>query len=88
VDQQVVAVEDRVVAGTKDASVVDGHQRRAASGDDVEAFMCASAVPGGAEFADGPTGPVRPLNREDVAIEGRGAVVVGDPRRGRYSQNR
>jgi len=86
--QQVVAVEDRVIAGAQDAPVADGHQRRAAGGDDVEAFVGAAAIAGSAEFADGPAGSVGPLNREDVAVEGRGAVIRGDPRRGWYRQNR
>jgi hypothetical protein len=52
VDQQVVAVEDRVVAGPEDAAVADRDQRRLAGGDDVEALVGAAAVAAGAELAD------------------------------------
>lgn len=74
VDQQVVAVEDPVVAAAQHAARDRGHERRAAGGDDVEAFMAAAAVAGSAEFADRAAGPVRPLDREDVGVELSGAV--------------
>ena len=74
VDQQVVAVEDRVIAAAQDLAVADGYQRGAAGGDDVEALVGAPAVAGGAEFADRAAAAVRALNREDVAEIGEAAV--------------
>jgi hypothetical protein len=50
--------------------------------------MDATAVAGGAEFADWAAGAVGPLDREDVPVIGGGAVFVDDPGRGRYCQNR
>ena len=78
VDQQVVAVEDRVVAAAQDAAVADGHQRRVAGGDDIEALVSAAAAAGGAEFADVAAGAVRALDREDVVVIGDGAVTGRD----------
>ena len=85
VDQQVVAVEDRVVAGAQHPAVAHRDQRRAAGGDDVEALVGAAAAARRAEFADRAAGPVRALDREDVAVEGDAAVAAGDlrPRPGR-----
>lgn len=57
-DQQVVAVEDRVVAGPQDAAASDGDQRCVAGGDDVEALVGTTAVARGAEFADRAAGSV------------------------------
>jgi len=74
VDQQIVAVEDRVVAGAQDPAVADGYERRAAGGDDVEALVGAAAAAGGTEFANCAAGAVRALDREDVAIEGETTV--------------
>ena len=75
VDQQVVAVEDRVVAGPQYPAASHRDQRGAACGDDVEAFMGAAAAAGSAEFADRATGAaVGPLDREDVAVVAEAAV--------------
>jgi hypothetical protein len=74
VDQQVVAVEDRVIAGTQDLAVADRYQRRVAGRDDVEALVGAAAVAGGAEFADRAAGAVRALDREDMTVGGEAAV--------------
>ena len=41
---------------------------------------------GGAELADGAAGPVRALNREDVAVVGDAADGAGDAGRGRRGQ--
>lgn len=87
VDQEVVAVEDRVVAGPQHLAVADRDQRRAAGGDDVEALVGAAAVAGGAEFADRAAGAVRALDGEDVAVVGGGAVAVCDSGRGRDCKN-
>jgi hypothetical protein len=74
VDQEVVTVEDRVVAGAQNAAVADGDERRAAGGDDVEALVGAAAAAGGAEFSDRAAGAVRAQDGEDVAVVGGGAV--------------
>ena len=88
VDQKVVAVEDRVVAGSQDPAVADGYQRRAAGGDDVEALVGAAAAAGGTEFTDRAAGAVRSLDREDVVEIGDGAVGGGDMGRGWSGRNR
>jgi hypothetical protein len=74
VDQQVVAVEDRVIAAPQHLAVADRYQRRVAGGEDVETLMGAAAAAGGAEFADRAAGAVRALDREDVAVVGEAAV--------------
>jgi hypothetical protein len=76
VDQQVVAVEDRVIADPQNAAGRRGDKGRAAGGDDVEAFVGAAAVAGGAELADRAAGPVRAIDREDVVVE-RSRAVAG-----------
>jgi hypothetical protein len=86
VDQQVVAVEDGVVAGPQDPAIGDRDQLGPAGGDDVEALVDAAAAAGCAEFADGATGSVRALDREDVAVVGDGADRAGDAGRGRGGQ--
>ncbi len=68
-DQQVVAVEDRVIARAQDAAGRDRDQGRPAGGDDVEAFVGAAAVAGSSEFTDRATSPVRPIDREDMSEE-------------------
>jgi hypothetical protein len=78
VDQQVVAVEDRVVAGSQDQAVANGDQFGPAGGDDVEALVGAAARARGAEFADRPTAAVRPLDRKDVGVVGGGPIGAGD----------
>jgi hypothetical protein len=82
VDQQVVAVEDRVVAGPEDAAVADRDQLGAAGGDDVEALVGAAAAARSAELADVATGPVRPLDGEDMTVVGDAAGRAGDAGRG------
>lgn len=74
VDQQVVAVEDRVIAGPQHLAAPDRYQRRVAGGDDVKALVGAAAAAGGAEFADRAAGAVGALDREDVAEVGKAAV--------------
>jgi len=74
VDQQVVAVEDRVIAAAQDLAGADRDQRGAAGGEDVEALVGAPAAARGAEFADRAAAAVRALNREDVAEIGEAAV--------------
>lgn len=88
VDQQVVAVEDRVIAGSQNLAVANRDQFGAAGGDDVEAFVRAPARAGRAEGADEAAGPVRPLDREDVAVVGGAAVGTGDLRRCRRGERR
>jgi hypothetical protein len=86
VNQQVVAVEDRVVAGPENAAVADGDQLGLAGGDDVEALVGAAAVTAGAEFADRAADPVWALDREDVTVIGNAADGTGDASRGRNGQ--
>ncbi len=74
VDQQVVAVEDRVVAGSQDLAAADRDQRRIAGGDDVKALVGAPTAARGAEFADRAAAAVGALDREDVAVVGGAAV--------------
>jgi hypothetical protein len=88
VDQEVVAVEDWVIAGSQDLAVPHRHERRAAGGNDVKALMGAATVAGGAEFADRAASAVRALDGEDVAEIGDAAVGGGDSGRGRSGRNR
>jgi hypothetical protein len=81
VNQEVVAVEHRVVASSQDPAVAHGDQRCAAGGDDVKAFVSATAAARCAEFPDVATGSVRSLNREDVTVVLSAAVVEDDPSR-------
>jgi hypothetical protein len=73
VDQQVVAIEDRVESTPQDPPAADRDEPRPAGGDDVEPFMRPPAVAGGAEFADRPPRPVRAEDGEDVAAVGDAA---------------
>ena len=79
VDQQVVAVEDRVIARAQHAAGRDCDQGRAAGSDDVEAFVGTAAAARRTEFADRATRPVRPLGREDMGIELGPAGSRGNP---------
>jgi hypothetical protein len=88
VDQDVVAVEDRVVAGPQDAAAADRDQLGAAGGDDVEPFVDAPTVAGRVIFTDRPTFAVRALDREDVAEIGDATVTAGDASRGRSGQDK
>jgi hypothetical protein len=67
VDQEVVAVEDRVESAPQDPPGPDRDEPRPARGNDVKAFVGATAVARRAEFADRAARPVRTKNREDVA---------------------
>jgi hypothetical protein len=86
VDQQVVAVEDRVVGRAQDAAVGDRDQLGPAGGDDVESLVGATAATGGAEFTDGTANAVRALDREDVAVVGDGTDRARDAGGGRSGQ--
>ena len=74
VDQQVVAIEHGVIAGAQDPPRRRGEQRRVAGGDDVEAFVAAAAAARCPELADEAAGTVRSVDRENVVVEGDGAV--------------
>ena len=66
VDQQVVAVEDRVVAGAPDPAAAHRDQRRPAGGDDVKALVGAPAAARRPELADrtpGRSAALRPGRR-------------------------
>jgi hypothetical protein len=86
VDQQEVAVEDGVIARAQHAAGRDSDQGRTARGDDVEAFVGAASTARRAEFADGTPRPVRPRDREDVGVERRCAVALGDSGRRRRDE--
>lgn len=77
VDQEVVAVEDRVVATAQNAAGCNGNQRSAAGGDDVEAFVDPAAAARSAEFTDVAARPVRSLDREGVVEEGSAPAWLG-----------
>jgi hypothetical protein len=84
VDQQIVAVEDRVIARAQHATRHRRDQGRPAGGDDVEAFVGAAAVARRAELADRSARPVRAVDREDVVEElGRAIAAGGTGSRGR-----
>ena len=72
VDQEVIAVEDRVEPPSQDPAAADRHQPGPTSGDDVEPFVGPPAAARSAELADRAPRPVRPENGEDMA-------AVGDP---------
>jgi len=74
VDQQVVAIENRVIAALEYLAVTDRDQRRIAGGDDVKALVGAAAVAESTEFSDRAAGAVRALNGKDVAVGGGAAV--------------
>lgn len=78
VDFQIVAVEDRVVAGAKHLAGGGGDQFGPAGGEDIEAFVDAAAVARGGELADRTAFAVRALDREDVGVEGLGPIGAGD----------
>jgi hypothetical protein len=88
VDQQVVAVEDWVVAAAQDAAAPDRYQGRVAGSNDIEALVGPTAAAGGAEFADVAAGAVGALDREDVVVIGDGAVAGGGASRGRCGEGR
>jgi hypothetical protein len=86
VDQQVVAIQDRVVAGAQHAAGDRREERRAAGGDDVEARVGAAAAARNPELADVAARPVRAGDREDVGAE-LGGPVTGDPGRRRCGES-
>ena len=88
VEQQVVAVEDRVIAGPQHRAVAHRDQRSAAGGDDVEAFMPAATAARRAELTDVSPSAVRALNGEDVVEVGEAAVAGGDASGGRCGDGR
>jgi len=79
VDQQVVAVENRVVAAAENPPRRRGDEWRAAGGYDIEAFVDAAAAAGSAELADRAARPVRSLDREDMVMEPGRAISTGGP---------
>lgn len=83
VDQQVVAVENRVKAGTQHPTRRRGKERRTAGSDDVEALVGAPPAARDAELADVATGPVRSSDGEGVGAELGGAIAGGADRRWR-----
>ena len=74
VDQQVVAVKDRVIAAAQHLAVADRYQGRAAGSDDVKALVGTAAAAGSAELADRTAGAVRSLDGKDVTVEGEATV--------------
>lgn len=77
VSQQIVAVEDGVEARAQDPAAADGDEGSAAGGDDVEAFVPATAAARRAELADVAAAAVRSRDREDVVVVGEAAVGGG-----------
>ena len=88
VDQQVVAIEDRVIAAAQDRAAADRDQGRATGGDYVEALVGATAAAGRAEFADVAAGPMRALDGEDVIVVAKAAVRRGNLCGGRCREGR
>ena len=78
VNQQVVAVEDWVVAPTQDPAVADCDQLRPAGGGDVEPFMDAAAAARGVVLPNRPPQAVRSLDREDVPVISDAAIATDD----------
>jgi len=76
VDQQVVAVEDRVEAPSQDPAVANRDQLRAAGSGDVESFVDSPAVARRVVFADSPARTMSVRDREDVAEVGDAAVAA------------
>jgi hypothetical protein len=83
VDQQVVAVEERVIAGAPHSAAAYRYKRCAARGDDVEALVCATAAAGSTELADVTAGAVRTVDRKDVVVISEATVGGGDVGGGR-----
>lgn len=77
VNQQVVAVENRVVSGAEHPAVANRNQRRAAGGDDVEPFMPATTTARRTELTDVAARAVRTINGKDMVTVGKAAVVGG-----------
>jgi hypothetical protein len=87
VDQDVVAIEDRVEADPAHAAVANRDEPGAAGRGDVEAFVDATAAAGRVELADRAADAVGALDREDVAVEGQAADGAGDPGRSRCGED-
>jgi hypothetical protein len=75
VEQEVVAVEDRVVAGAENFAVTDGYERGATGGDDVEALVRATAAAWRTELPDVAAGAVWAIDREYVPVELSAAIL-------------
>lgn len=82
VDQQVVAVQGRVVAPAKDPSAAHRDQRRPTGSRDVEPFVPPSSIPRRPEFSNGPPRPMRPVHGEDVRVVLDAAVRTREGRGG------
>ncbi len=85
--QEVVAVENGIEAPAQDAAVANGDQLRSAGGDDVEPFVDATAAARRVVLADRPTRAVGALNREDVAVVRRPALLGGNASAGGCGQS-
>ena len=68
VDQQVIAVQDRVVAAAQYPTAGHRDQLGAAGGDDVEALMSSPPAARRPKLPDSPPRPVRPGNRKYVPV--------------------
>lgn len=77
-DQQVVAIEDGVVAAPQHTAVADGDQTGTAGGGDVKPFVDATAAARGVKFADRAADAVGSLDWEDVAVVRSAALGAGD----------
>jgi hypothetical protein len=86
VNQEKVAVEDRVIAAAHHPPVACSQQRGAAGSDYVEALVGAAAAAGSAELADRAPGPVSALNRKDVVAVA--SAPAGKGRRGRNDEEK
>jgi hypothetical protein len=83
VDEDEVAVEDRVEPALQNPPVADRDQPRPAGGGDVEAFVDAAAAARRVELPDRPSDPVRPGDREDVPVVQSASVAARDRTGGR-----
>ena len=81
-DEDVVAVEDRVVAGPPYAAAPNGQERCPAGGDDVEALVDPAAAARRPELADRPPRPMWSWNGEHVTMECRAAGACRQCQRG------
>jgi hypothetical protein len=88
VDQQVVAIEDRVIAGAQNHPASHRHKWCAAGGDDVEAFVGAAAAARRPEFANVAASSVRALDGKDVVVISEPAVKGDDAGAGWCDESR
>src|SRR4051794_15630141 len=79
VDQQVVAIEDRVITAPQHPPAACGNQRRATGSNDVKAFMPPPTVTRSPKFTNRPPRSMRPINRKDVAVIRRAPASLGTP---------